>query len=232
MPSARTLISGSLRLLGVLAAGETLRGDDATDALSALNDMVDAWRTERLTLYAQTRSTKVLTANDGQYTIGSGGDINVNRPLWIDEFRLKIGDEEYDLRPYTRDEYQAISNKSLTSELPEGAFYNPEFPLAKIELWPIPTQANTLVVYHPAEALISVASLDTNISQPPGWNKALRYNLALELAPEYGVLPSPLVIEGARDSKAGIKRANQLDDTMETDPLLRPARQINIRTGD
>ncbi|MEY2916064.1 MAG: hypothetical protein RL454_993, partial [Actinomycetota bacterium] len=41
-------INGALRLLGVLAEGETPSSATSQDALNAMNQMLDSWNTERL----------------------------------------------------------------------------------------------------------------------------------------------------------------------------------------
>ena len=41
-------INRALRLLGVLAEGETPSADMSNDALTALDQMIDSWNTERL----------------------------------------------------------------------------------------------------------------------------------------------------------------------------------------
>ena len=45
-------ICGALRLIGQLAEGETPTAATAQDSLSALNQMIDSWNTERLAVYA------------------------------------------------------------------------------------------------------------------------------------------------------------------------------------
>jgi hypothetical protein len=45
-------INRALRLLGVLAEGETPSADMSNDALTALNQMIDSWNTERLSVFA------------------------------------------------------------------------------------------------------------------------------------------------------------------------------------
>jgi hypothetical protein len=233
--TVRQLIASSLRLLGVLARGESLSANDGADALSVLNDLLDAWGADRLTLYSQFRSTFAMSAGDGEYTIGSGGNFNQARPLWIDKAAVLRDGRETEIRLYTRDEYNAISDKTTQGTSLEGVLYNAENPLGKLQVYPVPSDGNsTLVLYGPADALASVASLDTAISQPKGWNRALRYNLAVELAPEYGVEPSGLVLETARESLAAIKRPNILLESVEFDPALvdTGAMNFNMQTGE
>jgi hypothetical protein len=233
--TARDLIGRSLRLLGVLASGESLPADQASDGLDVLNDLLDAWRAERLTLFAQARTVTALSVGVASYTIGSGGTINVNRPLWIDGATIVVGDEEIPIRVYTRDEWRRIAQKTLAGQ-PEGIFYNPTFPLGTVEVYPVPAEAVSLVIYGPAEALTSVASLDTAISMPPGWSKALRYALAVDLAPEYPAVSSDaaqLILSQAVELKATIKRPNEVLEDMDIDPALRRrGAWFDINTGD
>lgn len=46
--TGRDLVSSSLRLIGVLASGETPTAAEATDGLKAFNQMLANWRTESL----------------------------------------------------------------------------------------------------------------------------------------------------------------------------------------
>jgi hypothetical protein len=45
-------IERALRLLGVLAEGETPSAATSQDALMALNQMIDSWQTERLSVFS------------------------------------------------------------------------------------------------------------------------------------------------------------------------------------
>jgi hypothetical protein len=52
MDTAGETINGALRLLGVLAEGETPSAETSQDALRAMDQMIDSWNTERLSVYA------------------------------------------------------------------------------------------------------------------------------------------------------------------------------------
>jgi len=45
-------INRALRLLGVLAEGETTSASVSQDSLMALNQMIDSWNTERLSVFS------------------------------------------------------------------------------------------------------------------------------------------------------------------------------------
>lgn len=69
------IISGALRSIGALAAGETVDSTTANDALGMLNDMLDMWSNEHLMVYYTTEVIFPLVTNQYQYTIGPGGQI-------------------------------------------------------------------------------------------------------------------------------------------------------------
>ena len=88
MPTALDVITGALQDLGQVQAGEALNADDAVDAFSTLNDLADALSAERLWLYTIGRTAHTLASGTASYTIGSGGVINIDRPIWIDRAGL------------------------------------------------------------------------------------------------------------------------------------------------
>lgn len=232
--TARELITSAFRLIGVLGSGESMDASMGADALVTLSNMLDGWAAERLTLYSQLRSTKALTASQQRYTIGTGGDLNQARPVWIDRAAYSKASTEYPLELLSPGEWAAVGQKDLTSNTPTSLFYNTEFPLGTIDLWPVPTDSDlTLVLYAPAAGLTSVTDLNTAISLPPGWAQALRYNLAELLAPEYGRPLDPAVVGVASASKARIKRVNEHLEELDMPAMFKPRIGTwNYRTGD
>ena len=68
---------------------------------------------------------------------------------------------------------------------------------------------------------------------PPGYLRAFKYNLACELAPEFGVEPSPTVQRVAMTSKRNLKRINNPDDIMSLPYSIVATRQrFNIFAGN
>ena len=83
------------------------------------------------------------------------------------------------------------------------------------------------------QELTQPATLATNIVLPPGYQRAFRYNLACELAPEFGVEPSRQVQRIAMSSKRNIKRINNPDDIMSLPYSLVATRQrFNVYAGN
>lgn len=69
--TALDLVTGALRGIGALAAGETPSPGDASDALQVLNDMLESWSTDHLFVYASVENILTWTPGQYQYTVGN-----------------------------------------------------------------------------------------------------------------------------------------------------------------
>jgi hypothetical protein len=75
--------------------------------------------------------------------------------------------------------------------------------------------------------------LTTALAFPPGYLRAFKYNLACELAPEFGVEPSPTVSRIAMTSKRNLKRINSPGDIMSLPYSIVGTRQrFNVFSGN
>jgi hypothetical protein len=77
-----------------------------------------------------------------------------------------------------------------------------------------------------------ITTLTSNTSFPGEYDRAIKYNLAIELAPEYGTEVSPAVAKMAEDALNDIFSLNA---SMQVQPvkleLLRLARKYEINEG-
>lgn len=239
MATVLDLVTGSLRLLGVLASGEYPTASESQDALCALNTMIDSWKTERLMVYAILPQVFNLVAQQKVYTLGPGGNWNTERPVGIDSMYLQYTDANSGPPPlnllvelYNQDQYNAIIVPNTTTTIPNAAYIDDAFPMRNVYLWPIP-QVPYAINLFTWSLVDGFAAITSPISLPPGYERALRFNLALELAPEYGLTPSETVAAGALTSKAVIKRNNIKPLYMACDPgvIRQPEGSFNWLTG-
>ena len=77
-------INRALRLLGILAEGETPSASMSQDALIALNQMIDSWNTERLMVYSTIDQIFTWPAGFIERTLGPTGDFAGQRPVLLD----------------------------------------------------------------------------------------------------------------------------------------------------
>lgn len=214
-----------MRLIGVTDHGRTQGALQLADGLTSLNLMLDTWNAEKLALYATVRNVFSLTAGKQTYTLSPSGDFNLTpRPHEIEYAGILTltgapQPVELPIAIWTEQDWAACSIKSVASSLPTAIYCDWNWPAATVNLWPIPTANVQLALYTP-QLLSQFANLSLTIDLPPGYADALRYNLAVRLAPEYAKTPSPLVLELAASLKGAIKTANAEPIALGTDAGL------------
>lgn len=234
--TALDIIKGSLRLIGAIAGGETPSASESADAFSSLNDMIDAWSNDGLMIYQNARESFALTPSQQVYTIGTGGNFNTSRPTkligaGIEQISGSLTNE-IPLKIITIEEWSEIGVKSTPSPLPSKLYIEDQYPLAKITLWPVPSDASNLILYS-VKPLSTFALSSDVISLPPGYARALRYNLAIELATEYGKAINPVTEQIAMDSKNSLMRVNTNPSFMKSDALfITSGKPFNWLTGE
>lgn len=223
MTSASNIINGALRLIGQLAEGETPSPETSNDALVAMNQMIDSWNTERLAVYATQTQVFSWPAGQASRTIGPTGNFVGTRPVRVDDstYFKTAGGLSFPVSFVNQDVYNAIALKGTTSSYPQVLWVNDTFPDMTLTVYPVPTQTLEWNIVS-VQPLTQPALLSTTLAFPPGYLRAFRYNLACELAPEFGVEPSPRVIRIADVSKRNLKRINN-----PMDVLAIPATLVN-----
>lgn len=224
--SAQQIILSALRLTGALRSGYNATASELSDCLTVLQDMLDAWSAERLVVYAlpyttvdQNGVTLSLKANQQKYVLGNltgTEDFKLPRPPKIDNVSVLYSASqstpvEIGMDMYNAKHWQSIPNKSTPSLLPQICYIEPNVDGSDwlLYFWPIPTQANPIVLY-PWAALNQFGSLQAKFAMPPAYAKAIRYNLAVDLAAEFStdLTKFPLVTQTAITSKNVIKAIN------------------------
>jgi hypothetical protein len=228
-------INRALRLLGVLAEGETPSASVSQDSLTALNQMIDSWNTERLSVFNTQDQMYTWPAGEITRTLGPSGDFTGNRPVLLDDatyYRDPGTNVSFGIKFINQQQYDGIAVKTVTSTYPQVMWINMEYPNITMTVYPKPTRD---LEWHfiSVEELSQPATLTTDILFPPGYLRAFTYNLAMEIAPEFGVDPSPQVTRIAMTSKRNLKRINNPDDIMSMPYSLVATRQrFNVYAGN
>ena len=227
-------IQRALRLLGVLAEGETPSAAVSQDALTALNQMIESWNTERLSVFSTQDQVFTWPAAQRSRTLGPTGDFVGNRPIMVDDatyFRDPQTNVSYGIKIINQQQYDGIAVKTVTSTYPQVIWINMTYPDIEMYVYPVPIRD---LEWHfvSVEELSRPANLATQLTFPPGYLRAFVYNLALEFAPEFGVEPSPQVKRIAMTSKRNLKRINNPDDLMSMPySLIATRKRFNIYAG-
>jgi hypothetical protein len=225
MATPKDICKRSMRLIGALAAGEEPTANELEDARVALNSYLDSLNSDLGTVYARTRTTKTLTASDGQYSIGSGGDINVTQPIKVEAAGLIQSGDTYEspIHVMTSQDWENYEDKAGTTETIPGAVYfqKSSGTTGTIHVLPIPDAAHTLVLYLGTQfSSIATTDLTTTYSLPAGAQAMIEFGLAVYMAPEYGVAVSPEVAISAVNTLGAFKSMNSEPLRMAADSAL------------
>jgi hypothetical protein len=204
MTTARNIITSAMRKIGALTKNETPSADEAADGLEMLNDMLASWSNDSISITARTLENFPLTGA-ASYTIGVGGNFNTSRPIYIAGAYTRSGSIDYPMTPMTDEDYAQLPLKS-TAGLPDRFNYSNAYPLGVFKFYPVPDASHTLYILT-EKPLSSFASLATEVDLPPGTNRALIYNLSIEMSPEYGQPVTTEIAEIASSSKGALSRA-------------------------
>lgn len=228
MTTALGIITKAMLKAGILTKTEVPASDEANDALDALNDLLSSWSNDSLLITSRVTELFTLSAGVGIYTIGTGQDFNTIRPIHIVESHINDGLISYESMYQCPDEvYQGLNLKTLQS-IPDTLNYTNAFPYGTIKLYPYPSSGYVLSIT--SEKELSQFTLNQTVSLAPGWNRALIYNLAIELAPEYGQKVDPMILKIANDSKGAIASSIMKVRSMDAPPLSQIG-MFNIYTG-
>lgn len=233
--TARDLINDAHRLLNLTASGNVLPEVNYQDNLRALNQMIDSWNTERLAVFSTQDQIFLWPSGQLNRTLGPTGDFVGNRPVLLDDatyFRDPQTNVSYGIKFINQQQYDGIAVKTVTSTYPQVMFINMTFPDIDMYVYPKPLRE---LEWHfiSVDELTQPATLATSLTFPPGYLRAFRYNLACELAPEFGIEPSTQVQRIAMYSKRNLKRINNPDDIMALPYSIVGTRQrYNIYAGN
>ena len=104
------IINRALRLIGVLAQGETASTDQVSEANIALNSLVKAWQADGMSLWAIKQYSVPLTSGVSAYNIGVGQIINTPKPLKVIQAfnHNTTSNVDIPMRVITRQEYNIL----------------------------------------------------------------------------------------------------------------------------
>jgi hypothetical protein len=214
------IIRSAMRKIGVLAAGEPLPANEGDDALVVFRQMVDAWTNETLLIPVVGVVTFTLIGDQSEYTIGNYPE---PLPVPLPDNHIETARPERIIAAFIRDQYQTdyiqeiidvktfsrISRKTNASR-PSRFYIREGWPLNTILFESVPYDGETLhlEVIQPLSEILSTASLTDVVNLPPGYERALIFNLCLDLADEWGKTVSNLVAVNAVEGKKWLKRNN------------------------
>lgn len=220
---------------GIIAEGETPSSELMEDIRIAFNTLLDSWSAERLSVFATQDQTLTWPAGSASRTLGPSGDLVGLRPIKLLDstyFKDPSTVVSYDLTIVNEAAYNSIALKTSTSAYPQILRIEMTMPDATVYLYPVPTIAIEMH-FISVIALTQVDNLTTDIVVPPGYLRALTFNLAAEICPELGIEPPATTQRIAMTSKRILKAQNAPMDVMSMPiPMVGRGNRFNIYSGE
>lgn len=206
------IITGAMRLIGAIQTGETPPAEEYEDALAALNGLVTHWQASGIHVWSEVDAILLLQPGQISYQIGPGSpDQCYYSKDWVDGMQLPGGvpptttlprplrvpaarryhfgisggqSIETPMAVLSRIDYGAVPNKT-TPGVPTQFFFDPKLVLAEMYVWPAPRDTSDAIKFTCQRPLQDFTTQRDTADLPIEWISTLRFNLALELAPEY-----------------------------------------------
>lgn len=220
MTVALSIIKDALQEIGVIDGSETPSDDDSNKALRALNDLLDSWTLDNLTVAVQNNYTYTLVPGKFVYTIGpSPADFVGARLATISSAFSRFNSVDYPIELIDNQTYNDIPFKTQAGVYPWVMTVDQTMPAVTVTIYPVPTMANqiTFLANVPFATPITLA---TDLIYPPGYNRALIKSLALELCPIFQITPPDMLVRLAASALGTIKRQNKRTPLLNYDDAM------------
>lgn len=178
----------ALRLVGAYASTDSPRPEQMVDAVYVLNAMIRAWAIEGL-LWCREFVTIPLVAGQNAYPLGPDSPTPMNRPTHVFNCNRKSSTgNEIPIIALTRTDWMVLPNKLNSSAPPVQYYYDRQTINGILYVWPVPPPGTTDSLVLDVDRKMDFM-VDTNnaFDLPDEWIETVIYQLAIRIAPEYGI---------------------------------------------
>lgn len=191
------LINGAWRLTGLIDPYQNADEVQLENGLEALNMMLADWSSATINIYASESENFALDGS-ASYTMGPGGTASTVRAEKIESAFVRISTADYQLKILNQNEYNMIGLKS-TGGTPHSLFYDPTYATGYIYLYPVGESGST--VYIESQKVFSeLTNLTSDWALPRVYERAVKFNLAIDLAADAGRETTQTVVKQADES--------------------------------
>lgn len=164
------------------------------------------------------------TVTSGTYTAYPSRPFRINSGF-VRVVNSITGTLDYPIGIMNVERYEQIGIKTLPGPWPKAVYYQPSEPVGMLNYWPNPSSGEMHLFCDPIFNKFSTA-YDIFV-MPPGYEAAIRDNLAYRMLRSYGKINDPVAINefktAAREGKALIKKTNMSpQQTANFDSVLTP----------
>lgn len=181
------IIRDGYRDAGYLGTGDDPSGEQLAEGRNRIMDLITFWQTKGIKLWQQVDFSIPLVANKATYSIFSGGDVNIQKPMRIltDGYFLdnSTPPNSRTISMLSKNQYMALGNKTQTGQINQYLVDKLQDRI-NVTFWLVP---DTIAALGTAHLLIqqpatTIVGLTDTINFPQEWYLALRWGFADDIS--------------------------------------------------
>ncbi len=213
------LITAAFVNIGYIRPGATITTTMRDAAFTQLLQLMSNWSTEQVMAYVVYHQifpsgSGGIVAGTSLYTLGTGGTLVATAaPIAVTSAASVSGNQRIPLQVMSWDQF----DKEVQDEIQTRSVFakklaaDQQFPSMNLRVWPTPDTAPATMEINYYSALPVYSTTADTVTLPAGYERALAFALAIELAPQYGrqggQVPEVLATNAA-NAKAAIAAKN------------------------
>lgn len=188
--------------------------------------MIDTWQADGLKVFGENRNTFALTIGLQTYLLGPGvsaPNFKMTRPAKIQRMGIQMDDSnpaQPPERPIDVLDYNGwatIPVKNIQGGYPLQCWVEYNVPNITLNFWQIPGLNCSAVVYS-WQPISTFPDFTTDVTFPPAYAEAIKYNLAVRFAAEFKTQPDQIVIGLAASTLDAITTSNLRAPVLSCEP--------------
>ncbi len=205
-----TVLANNAALDGaVLDSGEALSTQQIADALLLANYLFDSWSSDETMILASLRTTQTLTASVQAYTIGTGQNWNMARPVAIASAHLlNSSGPGVPIAVVDEKTWAQLPDRQSLSYAVRNLFYDRGNPTGNCYVSPVPQGSGLsveLITWVPLPAFVDATTART---MEPAYARLLQKAMAMEMCTQYKNKPSDSLVQSYKESLGIVKALN------------------------
>ncbi len=193
-------------------AGEIPSPEESTDGLYALNDLLDSWSAEQVYVYTQTMDTFITVAGQASYSWGLGATgVTTVPPIRLLHGNALYQNVDMPVEIISLADWNLMADRNLTTgDIATKMYCDYAWPIANLNLYPVPkTSGGATIHLYSLKPLGNIASITTTFNLPPGYSRAIRFALGMDLTGEFGKPLTPAMLALAQGASDSLRKLNE-----------------------
>lgn len=227
MATVAAIINAACRGLGF-----TPSTDEQTTCMEALNLMLQDWALMPGGVSRLTRENFTMVASTASYTIGASMTFNTTLlPIRIVKAFTRTDNVDYPIAPYySMADYADIEQKADTGR-PHAMVLERSTTTGTVLFYPTPDAAYAVHLWS-HKPIAAYSSTSSDLALPSGYEPAIKWNLRVEIASEWGLPIAPQDAVRAEQTLSALKRLHSQPVPMiSTDQICGGVKSFDVNVG-